>query len=1204
MRLNSSDFLYQFILDQVKIEEGSWLSLHSVILTCLAFLSLLVLLEWRKRSQEGPQITSIMPWNQLPRKRLIATVLFLGCISVIIWILTANIAVISRNEFFAILVGFSCGMGAVWSGGSKSRESAAVAKIATLILSLIAGTITFLWQDLPTAVPYNELQTDYAEHLMSGVFLIIYSIIGYLFAQEVVMSASPSTYSLHDFFRYLVPTITYSTSGIWKHKRRSLNLIIAVMLSIAMFTTLAIWLDRAPEVAIHNALDERDFHFSVQRQGYATGQVGNPGILRQIENYLDRYESLVSDAELVYNTIALFGNISSKPDTYDMRYAQAGDYNASADQIYATRVAPNQQAQLVSENFIDKISRQLRLVNGSFDFGGNKVLMSRRLQSHINESIGLQIYPDESKNISISLVRNDIDPEIGETGLGFYNRIDLNVTVVGIVERIPARRLTYSAFNEETLGDGFYISKDFVGTEFIDDIELGTHLNATNRPFALVFPRLYARLDKDVVNKLSWRNLRAEMRGLENRIRAQGTAQWFAAVFWEMDEVYNAIDLYKETRWVIVFLLVPIVVLSVILTIMTVTILNKSRKDEIRILRTRGGDSFQVTGSVLLEIVILGYIGSRIGESLGMLLAAMIPTTKRFLEPNFSDLPDWQELVTGSSQSPQWWATVGLFEIALLAFLMVQTYFQVRGLLLFPTSGDGRGSVNPVVAFISDRNLDLILLLIGFPALFWLVDSDILARTFSDQEFLALHLTFAVFLWLGFAAVTSRIMSLVIAKADWLLTGLFGASAFVIVTNLKRRQYLISMLAFIATVTFSIGIFASIYNETMWTNTSTQAEFTIGSDYKVMTSRVPLSMSTAFQEIEGIDEVMPMPVTSGSLGDGFVALIGVDALQYARIAHWDDSAFDVEKNRVSYLGDGSFVWDPYGERRDYKKILEDLENTIEYGVNGIIINQALATDLRLQVGDPIQLGEVNPLSTSPFREVFFEIVAIAYSAPGFGILSQFSERPLGTSATRSFGGAIVNSYFLVDQQVTETNVFLLKGASAANKEEIVSSIRENEAVQAVYYVDYFNIEDEGFLALGGVPGILTIDFLGSLAIIAFSLGVFLEFIISERRQEYALLRAVGATKRQVSKSVVGEFLGIAVISLAIGGLVSLIFSLAFLELSVGHLAIFKVLPYSIFIPIPSIGLTVFLVFIFLMLGSLWPSRRASQTQIADVLRNL
>ncbi|MFW9914242.1 MAG: FtsX-like permease family protein [Candidatus Thorarchaeota archaeon] len=1199
-------------MDEVKIEEGSWLSLHSVILACLAFLSLLVLLEWRKRSQEGPQVTALAPWRKIPRKRLVATVIFLGSISVLIWILSVYYAGGWRLEFFAIFVGLSCGVGAVWSGGSRSRESAMIVKIATLILALIGGTITFLWQSMPTAVPYADLRTNYIDYGVSVVFLIIFTLIGIFWAHEIVMLSAPSTYSLHDFFRYLVPTITYSFSGIWKHKRRSLNLMTAILLSVAMVTTLAIWLDKAPEVAVQDALNERDFHFSIQRQGYATAQgaAGNPDILREIQDYLLTHESLVSDAEYVFNTIALF-NVEGKNESYECRYIQQENYNRSAvpKQIYGTRVAPNQQAQLVTNNFMSKIRRQLRVVEGDFEFGGNNIIMNKRLRNHISESIGLEFRAGDE--ISISLARNDIDPQNGLTTLEWYNRTDLpTVRIAAIVERIPTRRLTYSTFNEETLGDGLYISQDIIDQDFLLEIESGYsrepgRQNLQYRSIALVFPELFVRFDKNMMSKISWRNLRAEMRGLENRIRAQSTADWSAAVFWEMDEVYSAIDLYRETRWVIVFLLVPIVALSILLTIMTVAILNKSRTGEIQILRTRGGDSFQVTGSVLLEIAILGVIGIRVGMALGVILAAIIPTTKRFLEPNFTDMPDWQEIIAFSATS--WMSTVIVFALVLLAGLMVQSYFQIRDLLLFPTSAEKRTSINPLVAFFADRNLDLILLLVGFPALFWLVDSDILSRTFSDQEFLALHLSLAVLLWLGFAAVTSRIMSLIVAKADWLLTKIFAASAFVIITNLKRRQYLISMLAFVATVTFSIGIFASIYNETMWINTSTQAEFTIGADYKVLTNRVSSSsMSSNLSSVPNIKGVMPMPITSGRSGDAFLALIGVDASQYASMAYWDDSTFDTEKNRVTYLDDGSFYWDPSGEKRDYKKILEDFERvsyTLGYAT-GIIVNDVFASDLRYEVGDSFSLSEVNPQVAEAFDIRSFYIAGICRSVPGFGILSQFSERPIGTSVTRSLGGALVNSFFLEENYVDEASVFLLDAEADSNRNEIVSAIRSFDNVQAVYYVDYYNIEEEGFLALGGVPGILTIDFLGSLAIIAFSLGVFLEFIISERRQEYALLRAVGATRSQVSKSVVGEFLGIAFISLAIGGMVSLIFSMAFLELSVGHLAIFKVLPYSIFIPIPSIVLTVLLVFIFLMLGSLWPSRRASQTQIADVLRNL
>ncbi len=344
---------------------------------------------------------------------------------------------------------------------------------------------------------------------------------------------------------------------------------------------------------------------------------------------------------------------------------------------------------------------------------------------------------------------------------------------------------------------------------------------------------------------------------------------------------------------------------------------------------------------------------------------------------------------------------------------------------------------------------------------------------------------------------------------------------------------------------------------------------------------------------------MPLSLTSGDKGDGFVALIGVDATQYSKIGRWDDSAFDPELNRVNYFGDTPYS-DVNGEKRDVDQILEDLGNV----QNGIILNSRIASDLKHSVGDTFPLANVNPGGTGSGGDVFFQIVGICSTAPGVGILADFSERPSTSGQIRPLGAALVNNYNLAQYAVDSANAFLLEGSSNSNQEDVVAAIRAHDEVYAVYYLEFFELEEEGFLALGGVPGILTIDFVGSLVIIAFALLVFLEFILTERRQEYALLRAIGATRGQVSKSVVGEFLGIAVISLAIGAIVSLIFSLAFIELSVGHLAIFSVLPYSIYIPLPTIAITVFLVFFFLMIGSLWPSRRASQTRIADVLRNL
>ena len=341
---------------------------------------------------------------------------------------------------------------------------------------------------------------------------------------------------------------------------------------------------------------------------------------------------------------------------------------------------------------------------------------------------------------------------------------------------------------------------------------------------------------------------------------------------------------------------------------------------------------------------------------------------------------------------------------------------------------------------------------------------------------------------------------------------------------------------------------------------------TLGSDYLLIPPSVAVwkgdvgaseTLKGKLSSIPGVSAVNSLRYAQSSIqsallktgtGDAAISVLGIDPVQYPKISGMDFQSGDAQ----------------------------DAFDALAANERNVIVNGILATPLNLKVGDFI------PLAT-PSGQQNYRIVAIGSDVLSMKINTVY----------------ISQANMRLDFNKSEDILYqvdLARGADAATAEQWLNQIVANypqfrlvagRAYSAEFMVQYESIIS-GFyvlLAVLAFPSLIAI--LNTLAI-----GVI------ERTREIGMLRAIGATRRQVRRTIVGEALLLAGLGTALGILAGLYLSYMFVE----GLNVSGVMKMNYTFPFAGVLAAIAAGLIFGVLASLLPARQASSMEIIKALR--
>jgi putative ABC transport system permease protein len=341
---------------------------------------------------------------------------------------------------------------------------------------------------------------------------------------------------------------------------------------------------------------------------------------------------------------------------------------------------------------------------------------------------------------------------------------------------------------------------------------------------------------------------------------------------------------------------------------------------------------------------------------------------------------------------------------------------------------------------------------------------------------------------------------------------------------------------------------------------------TLGSDYLLIPPSIAVwkgdvgasaSLKGKINGVPGVGAVSSLRYAQSSLGSAAlragtgettISVLGIDPVEYPKI-----SGMDFQQGNAP-----------------------DAFNALAANERNAIVNGILATATKLKVGDVV------PLST-PTGQHNYRIVAIAGEVLSMKINTIY----ISQANMRSDFNKSEDIFYQVD---------LAPGADAATAEQWLNRIVEDypqfRLVAGREYTAEFRKQYDaiyaGFYVLLGVlafPSLIAI--LNTLAI-----GVI------ERTREIGMLRAIGATRSQVRKTIVAEALLLASLGTAFGILAGIYLSYVFVQ-GLSASGIFKV-AYTF--PLAGVLAAIAAGLMFGVLAAVVPARQASRMEIIRALR--
>jgi ABC-type lipoprotein release transport system permease subunit len=374
--------------------------------------------------------------------------------------------------------------------------------------------------------------------------------------------------------------------------------------------------------------------------------------------------------------------------------------------------------------------------------------------------------------------------------------------------------------------------------------------------------------------------------------------------------------------------------------------------------------------------------------------------------------------------------------------------------------------------------------------------------------------------------------------------------------------------------------------QTVDNNAHRQIDYFIGADLRVESEWVPSSRVSEIAAVPGVAEATALVRAYAVIGSTQLGLIGIDHEAYPVIGHWDLSSM--------LGGDPGTVFsrfddDPYS----------------------IIFPATFAEQLGLIVGDSINMF-VYDRSSVLVDDRVFPIAGLGHSAPGLGYFDlEDPARPPDTTSgfefQESVAFALVHLSYLQSFNITSSQLFFASLEPNIDVDQVQQDIMALGFPTAVHSPATFSLEaayPDGYLFNRGVISILSIGFLACLSISIIALTLFVGVIVAERQTEYAIMRAVGGTRRQIVAIVVGEFIGLILASFIASVLLGSIFSWLLMNVLLNLFPFPYVIPFIIIPPWLLLLFMLVTVIAAMTVGTYIPARRAGRTNVGRVLRNL
>jgi len=911
-----------------------------------------------------------------------------------------------------------------------------------------------------------------------------------------------------------------------------------------------VWADTGVYVSIYEYLQEHTYQLDV------AAEAGFPTDLSLAETYMLQ-DPFVESTYRLNSTVGLvWGTELANTTLYDNRGT-----------VY-TQGLKDCRVVFVDNDFLTQTANEF-WYQGSSELQLGEAIVSSQFISYVqfvfNES--LQI----GDQFDVELLTGDVGNTPAQ--IGTLGRLSLtSLTIVGIVDPRTSNSIIEQAMPSQYrenleitnilypvlgLRDSVFVLKDSIPPNTLSD-------------HGFFAPSTLVRVSSSALAAAGPENVATNLYNMIYRTAELYHIDWIGSD--KIDEMQTSVDTYVSTLSLSILGL-PVILLALFFSVFAADTFMAPRTVEIGIIRSKGASYSQVSSIFLWETLIISSIAVFMGIIFSILFAPLIPASINFM------VFDWSIYTYYISNTVLTFSTIlraiGLTVLPSMLFIIYLARRAAQteiGLTLMEATEVPNEQVE---SYGFTVGASVALLSIAIVMMFILPRSPI---------FFMMELALGTTAWFFIAYNGSRVSRVGLAKVSARMSFLLGQKNVISAGYLKMRKGRIIPLMVVLALTMSTTIAFAVQSESLRVDLNREVEYAVGADLRIDCTLREFSFNNTLAAYPAVEEVTPVLRTWAKLGPDYLTIEALYPEQYALIGKFDTSSF-------------SGV--------DPTQILTELAAV----PNGIIISEYHARAWNKTAGATLNL-EMSGVGATQIVQFF--VVGVVHSAPGFGYASVTDIPPSSLGSGFGFqaadaGFALTNlDYVSTEIEKYTTGLFLASLQENTNRTQLMDDLHLLPGVYPTTPQE-FDLKGRSLytaLFLNTVEGLFSIGFVMSLILSIFALSISLGSVVRERRKEYAVLRAIGGSRRQVVTMVFSEFTGVVIASLVLSIILGVVFGYV-LGILVNNMSPFsRTLAPTISFPIQFLSIVLFIEIMTMIIGAFLPAREASRTEPAVVLRNM
>jgi putative ABC transport system permease protein len=911
-----------------------------------------------------------------------------------------------------------------------------------------------------------------------------------------------------------------------------------------------IWADTGVQVSVDEYFDSRAYQMMMESPVEPTTEI-------TLAEEFARDSPLIESVQRVNSTVGL---------VYGTELPDSTVYGID-NPIY-TYGLKDAEVLFVNEPLLNEMRREFTY-EGDFSLDSGEALVSRQFIRYVRDVFGVTLTLNSTFDLELLMKA----PSGPEAPIGDLSRTSLeSLSIAGIYEiqgyeglietAFPSRMRSnydYVLYDTPVLGirDSVMVLSEGIGLDTI--VEEGFFGSQT---FLRASSTTLVSLGSDSIAK-NLINLKAQMDQ-----RFDLTVQGLSEVLY----LQALVDTYVSST-PLVILNLPIFLLALFLSVFAADTFMAARRPEVSSLRAKGASSSQIYGIFISEAVVMAAVSMVFGMILSILFAALMPATSGFMSFNWEEYMYYLSSTVIKPETILYTIIICLLPPLLFILNSARKAAQTEIGTTLVESAEPPSEEGGAYGFTIGASVILLAMVIG--AVLFLP---------ANPTMLMLELGLGTAAWFFLAYNGSRYSRLGFARLSSKISFVLGEKNIIAAGNLKMRKGRIVPLMVVLALTLSSTIAFTVQAYSFQQDLAKEIDYSLGADLRVTCTNQPFSFNDTIEEYPGVKRALPILKTYGQVGQEMVTIAGLDPIEYSLVGHFDGTSF--------------------GERT-HEEVLSELEGVEE----GIVLSRYHANRWNKSIGDALTLqvgGRLGPVL------VTFRVVGFVHTSPGLGYAAETdipnSRLGAGFGLQAAYSGfAMVNLDYLSEEtELSTTTLFLADLVCVIDQDFLLRSLGDLPGVSATT-PDAFNLRRRSFgtaLFLSTIEGLFSIGFAMSFLLSLFALTLFLGSVVRERKRDYAILRAVGSSKKQVVRVVLAEFSGVVLasvtLSLVLGTIFGFIMSVVVFSMS----PFSRALPAAINFPTGLLTVVLLLEVLAMIGGSYFPAREASKTDPAIVLRNL